>query len=46
MAAMKVQGYIEFTVTEEEFECLAFKVGCFARALIKTAQYGGVVGWE
>lgn len=29
-----------------EFECLAFMVGCFVRALIKTAQYGDVVGWE
>lgn len=29
-----------------EFECLAFMVGCFVRALIKTAQYGNVVGWE
>jgi hypothetical protein len=29
-----------------EFECLAFLVGCFAGALIKTAQYGDVVGWE
>jgi hypothetical protein len=29
-----------------EFECLAFMVGCFVRALIKTAEYGDVVGWE
>ena len=29
-----------------EFECLAFMVGCFVRALIKTAEYGCVVGWE
>ena len=29
-----------------EFECLAFMVGCFVRALINTAQYGDVVGWE
>jgi hypothetical protein len=29
-----------------EFECLAFMVGCFVRALIKTGQYGDVVGWE
>jgi hypothetical protein len=29
-----------------EFECLAFMVGCFVRALIKTAQHGEVVGWE
>ncbi len=29
-----------------EFECLAFMVGCFVRALIKTAQLGDVVGWE
>ncbi len=29
-----------------EFECLAFMVGCFVRALIKTAKYGDVVGWE
>jgi hypothetical protein len=29
-----------------EFECLAFMVGCFVRAIIKTAQYGDVVGWE
>jgi hypothetical protein len=29
-----------------EFECLAFMVGCFVRSLIKTAQYGDVVGWE
>jgi hypothetical protein len=29
-----------------EFECLAFMVGCFVRALIKTAQYGDVIGWE
>jgi hypothetical protein len=29
-----------------EFECLAFMVGCFVRALIKTSQYGDVVGWE
>jgi hypothetical protein len=29
-----------------EFECLAFMVGCFVRALIKTAQYDDVVGWE
>jgi hypothetical protein len=29
-----------------EFECLAFMVGCFAQALIKTAQYGDVIGWE
>jgi hypothetical protein len=28
-----------------EFECLAFLVGCFVRAIIKTAQYGDVVGW-
>lgn len=27
-----------------EFECLAFMVGCFVRALIKTAQFGDVVG--
>jgi hypothetical protein len=26
-----------------EFECLAFLVGCFIRALIKTAKYGDVV---
>jgi len=43
---VKVQGTIEFMVTQEEFECLAFMVGCYARALIKTAQYGDVVGWE
>lgn len=29
-----------------EFECLAFMAGCFVRALIKTAQYGDVAGWE
>jgi hypothetical protein len=29
-----------------EFECLAFMVGCFVRALIKTAKYGDVVGWD
>jgi hypothetical protein len=29
-----------------EFECLAFMVGCFVRALIKTAQLGDVAGWE
>jgi hypothetical protein len=29
-----------------EFECLAFMVGCFVRALVKTAQYGVVVGWD
>lgn len=29
-----------------EFECLAFLVGCFVRALIKTTQYGDVVCWE
>jgi hypothetical protein len=29
-----------------EFECLAFMVGCFVRALIKTAKYDDVVGWE
>ena len=29
-----------------EFECLAFIVGCFVRALSKTAQHGDVVGWE
>ncbi|MBI5847499.1 MAG: DUF3786 domain-containing protein [Nitrospirae bacterium] len=29
-----------------EFECLAFMVGCFVRALINTAQYGDVVGWD
>ena len=29
-----------------EFECLAFMVGCFVRALIKTAQHGDVIGWE
>jgi len=29
-----------------EFECLAFMVGCFVGTLIKTAQYGDVVGWE
>ncbi len=29
-----------------EFECLAFMVGCFVRALIKTAKYGAAVGWE
>lgn len=29
-----------------EFECLAFLVGCFVRALIKTAKYGDVTGWE
>lgn len=29
-----------------EFECLAFMVGCFVRALVNTAQYGEVVGWE
>jgi hypothetical protein len=29
-----------------EFECLAFMVGLFARAFVRTAQYGNVVGWE
>jgi hypothetical protein len=29
-----------------EFECLAFMVGCFVRALMETAQHGDVVGWE
>jgi hypothetical protein len=29
-----------------EFECLAFMVGCFVRALHKTAQHGDVAGWE
>ena len=29
-----------------EFECLAFMVGCFVRALIKTTQHGDVIGWE
>ncbi|HTG02057.1 MAG TPA: DUF3786 domain-containing protein [Nitrospirota bacterium] len=29
-----------------EFECLAFMVGCFVRALIKTAQYGSTAGWD
>ena len=29
-----------------EFECLAFMVGCVARALIKTSQFGDVVGWD
>ena len=29
-----------------EFECLAFMVGCFIRALIKTAEYGDAVSWE
>ena len=29
-----------------EFECLAFMVGCFVRALIRTAQYGDAVRWE
>jgi len=28
-----------------EFECLAFMIGCFTRALIKTAEHGDVVGW-
>lgn len=29
-----------------EFECLAFLCGCLVRALIKTAEYGTVDGWE
>jgi hypothetical protein len=29
-----------------DFECLAFMVGCFVRALIMTSQYGDFVGWE
>ncbi|MBI5015318.1 MAG: DUF3786 domain-containing protein [Deltaproteobacteria bacterium] len=29
-----------------EFECLAFMVGCFVHALMKTAQYGDVLGWD
>ncbi len=28
-----------------EFECLAFMIGCFTRALIKTAEHGDVLGW-
>lgn len=29
-----------------EFECLAFMVGCFVRAMVKTSQYRDVTGWE
>ncbi|MBI4857883.1 MAG: DUF3786 domain-containing protein [Acetobacterium woodii] len=29
-----------------EFECLAFLCGCLVRALIITAEYGTVDGWE
>ena len=29
-----------------EFECLAFLCSCLVRALIKTAEYGTVDGWE
>lgn len=29
-----------------EFECLAFLCGCLVRAVIKTAEYGTVDGWE
>lgn len=43
----EIQIMLDKTATRfMEFECLAFMVGCFVRALIKTAQYGDVVGWE
>jgi hypothetical protein len=43
----EIQIMLDKTATQfMEFECLAFMVGCFVRALIKTAQYGDVVGWE
>lgn len=29
-----------------EFECLAFLCGCLVRAVLKTAEYGSVDGWE
>ena len=44
---VEIQLMLDKTALEFlEFECLAFMVGCFVRALIKTAQYGDVVGWE
>jgi hypothetical protein len=48
MAAVKVQGHIEFAVTEEEFESrrVLWEKAMSQSSLIKTAQYGDVVGWE
>ncbi|MDA8407567.1 MAG: DUF3786 domain-containing protein [Deltaproteobacteria bacterium] len=43
---VEIQIMLDKTVLQFlEFECLAFLVGCFVRALIKTAQYGDIVGW-
>lgn len=43
---VNVQIMLDKTATQFlEFECLAFMVGCFVRALIKTAQHGAAVGW-
>lgn len=44
---VSIQIMLEMTALQFlEFECLAFTVGCLVRALIKTAHYGDVVGWE
>jgi len=44
---VNIQIMLDKTATNYlEFECLAFMVGCFVRALIETAQYGNVIGWE
>ena len=41
-AVLSAETALEFL----EFECLAFLCGCLVRALIKTAEYGTVDGWE
>jgi len=44
---VEIQTQFDVTAPEIlEFECLAFLCGCLVRALIKTAEYGTVDGWE
>jgi len=44
---VEIQTQFDVTAPEfMEFECLAFLCGCLVRALIKTAEYGTVDGWE
>ena len=44
---VEIQTQFDVTALEFlEFECLAFLCGCLVRALIKTAEYGTVDGWE
>jgi hypothetical protein len=44
---VEIQTQLDVTAPEFlEFECLAFLCGCLVRALIKTAEYGTVDGWE